>query len=361
MNVCIIGGGGGTSNLMRILRPLVESRGIMSLTGLITISDDGGSTGILKESYKTTAFGDVGKVLMEASDPSNESLTVFNEALLFRFADGPLKGHTVRNILMTALELQCRGRTSNSSSKRSAFGQTCTLGAMKEILHIPKNINVLPISNDSCSVQLKTRKEVVLTKGQFSSSTFRIQDQYQDKNDVLVTLNGQGCGMSDAAGQALDIADIVVIAPGHTHGTILPALATEGLRETLMNFKGKIVVIVPFFNRKGIAQTVDWTATDYVEVYTEYMGTSPDYVIMQETKEKEGDIYFGQETFQCVKSTDMPVGIIGIKGKIRGGCSDGQCKSDAIVRSPATMDPEMVREIFKEKILVCTCEKCQRK
>jgi hypothetical protein len=59
-------------------------------------------------------------------------------------------------------------------------------------------------------------------------------------------------------------------------------------------------------------------------------------VIMQESKQDK-DIYFGNETFQCVQSTDMPGDIVGIVSNIRGSCSGEQCKSDVIVRSPVEL------------------------
>ena len=355
INACILGGGGGTSNLMHILNPLLN-KSISKLVGIISISDDGGSTGVLKNAYKTTSFGDVGKVLMETSNPGNNSaLTTFNNALKFRFNDGPLKGHTVRNILMTALELICREGNSNNDNNNTKH--SCTLQAMEEILHIPRNIEVLPITNKSCTVVLNDKHGEKLTNGQYETSLFKLQELENNskKNFKVILEQSEGscvCDthVSDAARNIILGSDLLIVAPGHTHGSILPTLAAVGLKEIMRDFKrsgGQIVFMIPIFNRISISQMNNWKASDYVEVYTQYIGFIPDFVVMH--KYVKHPVYSGKEEFQWVEPNLEPseyaivVDIAVLNDTVKNN-------SDVIVRSPAYMNPSVIQRVFNDII-----------
>ena len=93
--IVIFGGGTGLSNVLSGLKLFP-----VDVTAVIAVSDDGSSTGVLKEELDIPAVGDVGKVLLSMANVDED----FVNLLGYRFSqDGSLHNHPVRNILLAAL------------------------------------------------------------------------------------------------------------------------------------------------------------------------------------------------------------------------------------------------------------------
>ena len=94
-NVVVFGGGTGLSCLLSGLKLFP-----VNVTTVITVSDNGSSTGVLKKELDIPAVGDIGKVLISMSNVDED----FTRLLRYRFSkDGSLKNHPVRNIMLAAL------------------------------------------------------------------------------------------------------------------------------------------------------------------------------------------------------------------------------------------------------------------
>ena len=92
--VVVFGGGTGMSYLLRGLKQYP-----LDITAVVSVCDDGGSTGILRDEFNILAVGDIRKVLISLSRKEGE----FENLLNYRFtSDGTLNKHTVGNILLTA-------------------------------------------------------------------------------------------------------------------------------------------------------------------------------------------------------------------------------------------------------------------
>ena len=81
-DIVVIGGGGGCSSVLSCLKKLFYKNKINSLIGLISTADDGGSTGILKKQYKTTAWGDISKNILALVDTNKKEIDLFKRCLL---------------------------------------------------------------------------------------------------------------------------------------------------------------------------------------------------------------------------------------------------------------------------------------
>ena len=96
LKIVVIGGGTGCFTVLSGLRNYP-----VDLAAIVTMSDDGGSTGVLREEFGILPPGDVRRVLVALAHSDNRMLSdLFN----YRFAEGGLKGHTFGNIMLTALE-----------------------------------------------------------------------------------------------------------------------------------------------------------------------------------------------------------------------------------------------------------------
>jgi len=108
MKVVAVGGGTGLSTLLRGLKNYP-----FDITAVVTITDEGGSSGILREELNVPPPGDIRNNLVALANSESILSTLFN----YRFQDGSLKGHSVGNIILAALT-KITGSFAESHSKR---------------------------------------------------------------------------------------------------------------------------------------------------------------------------------------------------------------------------------------------------
>lgn len=283
--VVVIGGGGGCSNLLHSLNPLCRAGLVDSLHGIITTSDDGGSTGALRRAYGGSAWGDIGKNILALADSEehHKVLSILNH----RFNGGALDGHTVRNVVMAALHAQQQnhGRTGADSQVQLA------INALAHTLGVPPKMGVVPVTEHPSKMVLVTEEGAVLAEGQSNVCSLpvirpqcHVQLQATDDNDCSSDVDADNDGnqtgpyLSKQASEILHQATHVLVAPGNVWGSILPALASPGLADAL---KGKkLVYIMPFFNRTDVEHTRGWSVEHHVAQYNRYLNRRPDVVLV---------------------------------------------------------------------------------
>jgi uncharacterized cofD-like protein len=296
--IVILGGGNGTSRLLVALLPMLLKEEIESLYALVHMSDDGGSTGRLREQYQVSAVGDLTKCLMALSSfqgdlRGNEFLT----ALEYRFGSGDFQGHTVRNILLTALE---KTQPIAESVDEGDAPIDRALAVMARILQVPKHAGVIPTTTVPLTEQVVITfdgEQNLLGEGQHSIS-HRVNLQADPRwkpGDVRVIFAEGDVPLNERACQVLESATHVIVAPGHTYGTILPTLALPALQEVVCKIDAKLWVVMTLLTTPH--QTTGWRGEDFVSVYESYLGCSVDLVISNNEKDDVG-LVEGQEWVQ---------------------------------------------------------------
>jgi len=268
--VVVLGGGNGTSRLLRALSPLLADGSIVSLHALVHMADDGGSTGRLREQYEVGAMGDVTKCLLALSSLQGDIRgDKFLKALEYRFANGDFSGHTLRNVLLTALEL-----TSDIDAAIATFAR---------VLQVPKYAGVIPTSLHALTQQVVLMhgdEERLLGSGQhYISWNVNVQENPEWKpGDIRVVFAEQGEALNPRAKRAIDAATHIIIAPGHTYGSILPTLASLSLggASALAENKAHISAVMTLLTTP--LHTVGWSGEDFVRVYESYIGRPIDLV-----------------------------------------------------------------------------------
>lgn len=290
IHLVVLGGGNGTSRLLRALLPLLKDKTAHSLYALVHAADDGGSTGRLREQYQVASVGDLTKCLLALSglwgDIRGEE---FLRALEYRFNGGDLAGHTLRNILLTSLEL-----TSDIDS---------AIATMARLLQVPKYAGVIPTTLTTLTQQVEIiadGKQKVLGKGEhFIAHNVNLQMNTQWKiGDVRVTFVQQDTPLSPRAAAALKKATHIIIAPGHTFGTVLPTLALPALGAAVAASRAKLIVAMTLLTTPK--QTTGWSGEDFVRVYQSYVPGKPVEAVITNTTPAEIPLVVGQEwvTFQ---------------------------------------------------------------
>lgn len=235
--IAVIGGGTGSSTLLAELKQHTPN-----LSAVVNMSDDGGSSGRLRDALGVMPPGDVRQCLTALSGNP-----VMGDIFAHRFGgEGTVAGHTYGNLLLASLELQ------------DDFASA--VKAASKILEITGC--VIPVTLDNHTLVMDDGDETV--RGEFLIAHRKIQHQ-----DARVRLEPQAT-LSQDAEEAIYGADQIVIAPGNLYGSILPALMVDGMREAFNDSPAQKVAIANLMTKPG--QTDDWHVLDYIEKYEEHIG-----------------------------------------------------------------------------------------
>ena len=201
--IVAIGGGNGVSTLLRGLK--LETS---NLKAIVTIADDGGSSGILRKDLGMPAPGDARNCLIALS----EAEPLLEELFDYRFKNGSgLNGHSLGNLLLAALY-----------EKRSGLHEG--LAAAAQLLRISGR--VVPVSNDP---------SVEIVGEMVSGTILRGESAVGHASEPLrrVWIEPDGAIPNQAAVEAIGEADIIVIGPGSLYTSIIPNFLFQGIQEAL--------------------------------------------------------------------------------------------------------------------------------
>lgn len=334
--VAVLGGGNGTSHLLAALMPLLEKGQVASLHALVHMADDGGSTGRLREQYAVGAMGDLTRCMLALSklrgDVRGEK---FLQALEFRFEDGDFAGHTLRNALLAALEL-----TSDLDAAIATFAR---------VLQIPKYSGVVPMTlrpvTQVVEVPDVQGKRSMLGKGQhFISWNVDLQaEQAWKPGDVRVRFAETDVDMNPRAREVLEAATHIVVAPGHTYGSILPTLASLELENgfSLEDLEAKLVYVMTLLTTPK--HTVGWSGEDFVDVYSSYLGKRPE-VVVANSKAVDIELVADQEWVKF-KQRDHDYELV--ETALAAKEVNVPAAGDAIERAIVVHDPTAMRAVFE--------------
>lgn len=238
-NVVVIGGGIGMPVLLRGLKDLP-----IQLTALVTVADDGGSTGRLRSEMAMPAPGDIRNVIAALSDAEPMLLDLFQH----RFANGNgLSGHSMGNLLLAAMT--------------SITGDFYT--GIKEISRV-LNVKgkIYPISNENMSLHAK------MTDGSIVSGESAIPMAH--KRIERVFLKPQPIKPLPNAVKAIEQADLIVISPGSLYTSIMPNLIIPQIDMAIREAKGRVVYVCNVMTQAG--ETTGYTASDHVKAIYDHVG-----------------------------------------------------------------------------------------
>lgn len=260
-SVVVIGGGTGLPVLLRGLKHLP-----INLTALVSVADDGGSTGRLRNDMEIPAPGDIRNVIAALSDAEPMLIELFQH----RFATGNgLSGHSMGNLLLAAMT--------------SVTGDFNT--GIKEISRI-LNVkgDIYPTSNESMSLHAE------MMDGTIVSGESKIP--LAQKRIKKVFLRTQPIHPLPDAIQAIEEADLIVISPGSLYTSILSNLIIPHVGDSIRRTKGKVVYVCNVMTQAG--ETTGYTASDHVQAIHDHIGRgSVDSIVIHKESIKSAisDVY----------------------------------------------------------------------
>lgn len=341
--IVILGGGNGTSRLLLALLPLLMNEKIATLHALVHMSDDGGSTGRLRDQYGVSAVGDLTKSLMALS-PLRGDLrgNEFLAALEYRFSEGDFQGHTVRNILLAALE---KTQPTVEAVDESDASIDRALAVMARVLQVPKHAGVIPTTTTSLTEQVViifNGYSNLLGEGQHSIS-HRVNMQADPRwqpGDAKVQFSEGDVPLNKRAEIILKEATHIIVAPGHTYGTILPTLALPDLQRVIKKTKARLWTVMTLLTTPR--QTEGWDGNDFVKVYEAYLGRKMDVVIAN-NKEVKTELVEGQEWVRFKKNQ---ASYRLIEDNLVSGALQGAQKGDVVPRAVVVHDSARLQKII---------------
>jgi uncharacterized cofD-like protein len=241
--VVALGGGHGLAASLSALR-LVTDR----ITAVVTVADDGGSSGRLRDEFDVLPPGDLRMALAALCDDT-EWGHQWRDVLQHRFAgDGQLAGHAVGNLLIVSLwdllgdtvdGLDLVGRLLN------ARGRVLPMAA------VPLNIEASVIGADPAQTD-----ELTTVRGQVAvaTTTGRV---------LAVRLNPEEPPACDEAVAAIQSADWVILGPGSWFTSVMPHLLVPGVRDALLATSAKRILTLNLVMHTG--ETVGFSAADHLE------------------------------------------------------------------------------------------------
>lgn len=248
----VIGGGTGSFTLLSGLKKYTSN-----ITALVSMVDDGGSTGQLRDEYGVLPPGDVRQCLVALSNSSQEMRELFN----FRFGEGSLEGHSFGNIFLAAVEKM----TNN-------FADATRLAA--EVLNISGQ--VVPITLDNTQLVLQNGKSEVVGEQHVDNAVMHRHTKPKLTLRPSATINPE-------AKIAIEQADVIILAPGSLYSSLIASLIVDGVAEALQQTNARIIQVVNLVTKPG--QTDGWTVADFAREYGRFIGENTvDYVLYNTRK-----------------------------------------------------------------------------
>jgi uncharacterized cofD-like protein len=257
LRVVAIGGGTGLSALLHGLkqytRPADPSLPAVEITAIVTVTDDGGSSGRLRREFDVLPPGDIRNCMVALSEDSALLARLFQH----RFQSGRgLKGHSFGNLFLMALT-QIMGDFPDA------------VKASSEVLKIAGRIYPSTAANVALEATLADGAKVV-GETRISRSRQRIQS---------VRLKPRRAGPLPAALAAIAEADVITLGPGSLFPSVIPNLLVEGIPAAIRRSPAVKTYFVNLMWQPG--ETTDFRASDHIRAIHRHAGGKLlDYVVI---------------------------------------------------------------------------------
>lgn len=270
LKIVSIGGGTGLSTLLRGLKHYVAADGpwsIRSLKAIVTVTDEGGSSGVLRREMGILPPGDIRNCIVALAEEEQLVSRVFN----YRFDSESLRGHSLGNLLLAAL-----------TEITGGFEEAIT--AASQVLAIRGKI--YPSTLDDVRLRATCEDGTELL-GELAISGEHAPGAAVPRHSRIVKLSIEPAEAEplEASLRALESADLVIIGPGSLYTSILPNLVIRKVGEALRNTRALRVYVCNVMTQPG--ETDGYTAEQHLEAILEHAGLVVDVMIINGRKPSE--------------------------------------------------------------------------
>jgi uncharacterized cofD-like protein len=270
----VIGGGTGLSTLLRGVKHYTED-----ITAIVTVADDGGSSGRLRSEIGISPPGDARQCLIALS----ESEPLMEQVLSYRFvSDGELHGHSLGNLLLAAL--------------------TDTYGNFHEALQVMAKLlavkgRVVPATNyPDLKIMAETKN------GETLDGESAIGHAGQPLTKLWI--EPEGCEVNPAAAQAILDADAIVIGPGSLYTSVLPNFLVPGIAEATRASTAMKIFVCNVATQHG--ETDKLSGPEHLGIFVLHSGVQPTHFLVNNNA-----LPIPKDSQQTAISAERPNGFAG--------------------------------------------------
>lgn len=236
--VVVLGGGTGSSTLVRGLKEFP-----VDLTAIVSVCDDGSSTGVLREEFGIPAVGDIRRVLVALSETEPLVMELFN----YRFhTKSDLDGHTVGNLLLTASS-EITGNLSDG------------IEALSKVFNLKGK--VVPLTEDNV-VLMGEMEDGSIVEGEHHITA--------NKKQIKRVFYKEEPVPTKEAVRAIEEAELIVLSMGSLFTSIIPNLICDEIRNAIDRSRGRVMYVCNMVTQPG--ETEKFTVSDHVKLLNEYLG-----------------------------------------------------------------------------------------
>ncbi len=267
-SVVAIGGGHGTAVTLKAAR-----RYAGQLTGVVSVADDGGSSGRLRELLNVVALGDIRKCLVALAEPDSALAVAFER----RYDEGELAGHALGNLILLGL-IDATGDLVQGVREAGLL-----LGAQGEVF--PATTEPVVLKAESAQGTVAGQVAVMGTEG--LSSVSLVPDDARPPPTAVERILG---------------ADQIVIGPGSLFTSVLAAVSVQGIAEAVASGHAQVVYVCNL--RPQVPETQDFDVAAHVAALARH-NVTVDVVVC--------------DTIQgmAIGATDVPVRDVPLTGENR--------------------------------------------
>ena len=254
--IVIFGGGKGLSQILKGLKLFP-----LDITAVVSVSDNGMSTGKLREEMNIPAVGDISKVLLSMSSTDNDILNLLN----YRFDKSTsMAQHSIKNLILAAL-IDIKG---NLSDAVYTFSKLFNISG-----------NVLPITEDNVDLIGKTDTgEFIVGEAEITKNSGKITEIYYDKKFKI----------NKEVIKAINNADLIIFSPGSLYTSVLPHIINKEMAKILKQAKKTIMYISNLVTQPG--ETDNFNVSDHIKVINKYLWKNAVNVVIANNANIQKDI-----------------------------------------------------------------------
>ncbi|MGM0607641.1 MAG: gluconeogenesis factor YvcK family protein [Candidatus Muiribacteriota bacterium] len=253
-SVVLIGGGTGLSTILRGIKNFA-AYDHSNISAIVTVADDGGSSGKLRKEMDIIAPGDLRNCIVALSKEENLLSRLFS----YRFkTEGELSGHSFGNLFLVALAKL------NNGDFDKAVKTACDILAVKG--------KIIPAALSSINIGAK------LHNGEILKGESNISQRNKSANISEMFFEPENIKANYEAVKAINKADVIVMGPGSLYTSIIPNLLFPGIREAIKKSNAIKVYVSNIMTQPG--ETDNFSVTDHIKVMDKYIPGVINYAVV---------------------------------------------------------------------------------
>ena len=251
--IVTIGGGTGSSTILKGLKKYFKD-----ITAIVTVADDGGSSGMLRDDLGVIPPGDIRACLISLANTEKS----MERLMKYRFKEGNLKGQSFGNLFLVAM---------------ADIYKDFILGIQETSNILAITGKVLPVTLDNIKLFAELENGEII-EGESNITALNLEDENSSRINRVFISPKYAKPLNEVVHEIYN-SDVILIGPGSLYTSVIPNLLISEISEALTNTKAKICFILNVVNQS--TETFDYKVTDHLNaIYKHCEGIKIDTIVV---------------------------------------------------------------------------------